>query len=64
VEQSLAMATALVPHIGYDRAAALAKEAWQSGRTVREVAQEQNVLPREQLDAALDLRRQAEPYED
>jgi fumarate hydratase class II len=63
VEQSLAMATALVPHIGYDRAAALAKEAWQSGRTVREVAQEQNVLPREQLDAALDLRRQAKPHE-
>jgi fumarate hydratase, class II len=64
VEQSLAMATALVPHIGYDRAAALAKEAWQSGRTVREVAQEQRVLPQSELDAALDLRRQAEPYED
>jgi fumarate hydratase, class II len=63
VEQSLAMATALVPHIGYDRAAALAKEAWQSGRTVREVALEQRVLPRDQLDAALDPSRQAKPYE-
>jgi fumarate hydratase class II len=63
VEQSLAMATALVPHIGYDRAAALAKQAWESGRTVREVAHEQRVLPRDELDAALDLRRQAKPYE-
>jgi fumarate hydratase class II len=61
VERSLAMVTALVPKIGYDRAAALAKEAWQSGRTVREVAQEQGVLPREELDAALDPRRQAHP---
>ncbi|MEO8026018.1 MAG: aspartate ammonia-lyase, partial [Bryobacteraceae bacterium] len=38
VEQSLAMATALVPNIGYDRAAAIAKEAFETGRTVREVA--------------------------
>ncbi len=63
VEQSLAMATALVPRIGYDRAAAIAKEAWQSGRTVREVAEEQGVLPRAELDAALDPRRQAHPDE-
>jgi fumarate hydratase class II len=63
VERSLAMATALVPRIGYDRAAALAKEAWQSGRTVREVAEEQGVLSREELDAVLDPRRQARPHE-
>jgi len=58
------MATALVPRIGYDRAAALAKEAWQSGRTVREVAQEKGVLPREELDAALDPKRQTHPHEE
>ncbi|HKA13943.1 MAG TPA: class II fumarate hydratase [Myxococcota bacterium] len=63
VEQSLAMATALVPQIGYDRAAALAKEAWESGRTVREVAEEQRVLAREELEAVLDPRRQAHPHE-
>ena len=38
VEQSLAMATALTPEIGYERAAAIAKEAYETGRTVREVA--------------------------
>jgi len=40
VEQSLAMATALAPMIGYEKAAAIAKEAHRSGRTVREVARE------------------------
>jgi fumarate hydratase class II len=38
IERSLALVTALVPAIGYDRAAEIAKEAHQSGRTVREVA--------------------------
>jgi fumarate hydratase class II len=54
VERSLAMVTALVPKIGYDAAAALAKEAMASGRTVREVALERKLLPREDLDAILD----------
>ena len=64
VEQSLAMATPLAPLVGYDRAAAIAKEAWQSGRTVREVAEEQGVLSRDELDRALDPRRQAHPHEE
>ena len=38
VEQNLAICTALAPAIGYDKAAALSKEAFRSGRTVREVA--------------------------
>jgi fumarate hydratase class II len=63
VERSLAMVTALVPKIGYDRAAALAKQAWQSGRTVREVAEEEGVLPRDELDAALDPKRQTHPHD-
>jgi fumarate hydratase class II len=54
VERSLAMVTALVPRIGYDAAAALAKEAMASGRTVREVALEKKVLPARELDAVLD----------
>jgi fumarate hydratase class II len=44
VEQSLAMATALTPEIGYDRAAAIAKEAYETGRKVREVAIEKSGL--------------------
>jgi fumarate hydratase class II len=47
IERSLAMCTALVPEIGYDAAAALAKKAYKTGRTVREVAMEL-----EGLDAA------------
>lgn len=59
VEQSLAMATVLAPEIGYERAAALVKEAWTSGRTVREVAREKSGLPPERLDQLLDPSAQA-----
>jgi fumarate hydratase, class II len=54
VEQSLAMGTALAPEIGYERAAALVKQAYQEGRTVRAVARETRVLPEERLNALLD----------
>jgi fumarate hydratase class II len=59
VEQSLAMCTALVPEIGYEKAAAIAKEAYASGRTVREIAREKTGLTEEQLRELLDPRRQA-----
>ena len=58
VEQSLALATALVPDIGYDRAATLAKEAYASGRTIREVAREKSGIPPDRLDRLLDPRSQ------
>jgi fumarate hydratase class II len=51
--------TALVPEIGYDKAAALAKEAHASGRTVREVAREKSGLSEERLAALLDPAKQA-----
>jgi fumarate hydratase class II len=44
VEKGLAIATGLAPLIGYDAAAAVAKEAAHSGRTIREVAREQTDL--------------------
>ena len=56
VERSLAMVTALAPVIGYDAAAALAKEAHASGRTIRELCEEKNILPKEQLKRLLDAR--------
>jgi fumarate hydratase class II len=56
VERSLALATALAPHIGYDRAAEVAKEAHRSGRTVREVARAWKVLPEDALETVLDPR--------
>jgi fumarate hydratase class II len=60
VERSLAMATALAPRIGYDAAAAIAKEAFATDRTVREVARERSGLPPDELDHLLDPRRQTE----
>jgi fumarate hydratase class II len=61
VEQSLMLATALAPRIGYDAAAALAKEAFQTGRTIRELAREKKLLPEKELDEALDVARMTEP---
>jgi fumarate hydratase, class II len=63
VEQSLSMVTSLNPFIGYEAASALAKEAFKSGKTIRELCIEKNVLPKEQLDEALDARRMTEPQE-
>jgi fumarate hydratase, class II len=54
VERSLAMVTSLVPRIGYDAAAEIAKEAMRTGRTVRELCREKGVLPDAELDEALD----------
>jgi fumarate hydratase class II len=55
-EGTLAVATALNPFIGYDRATAIVKDASASGRTLREVAREHGV-DEETLDKALDLRK-------
>jgi fumarate hydratase class II len=57
IEQSLALATALTPEIGYERAAALAHAAYESGRTIREVAEEQSGIPREKLAELLDPKK-------
>ncbi len=54
VEDNLALATALTPLIGYDAAAAIAQEAYRSGRSVREVALERGVASSERLAALLD----------
>jgi fumarate hydratase class II len=61
LELNLSTCTSLAPKIGYDKAAALSKEAFKTGRTVREVAREQKVLPAEELDRLLDYRKMTEP---
>ncbi|MDX6651290.1 MAG: fumarate hydratase, class [Solirubrobacterales bacterium] len=60
-EATLATATALNPHIGYDRAAEIVKEAAASGRSLREVAREQGV-DEAILDEALDHEKMAKPH--
>ncbi|HUR69610.1 MAG TPA: class II fumarate hydratase [Candidatus Thermoplasmatota archaeon] len=61
VEKSISMATALNPLIGYEKAAAIAKESYQTGRTVREIAYEKSGLTKAQVDEALEPRKQTMP---
>jgi fumarate hydratase class II len=62
VEMSLSMVTALNPLIGYDRAASLVKQAFHTGKTIRELCREQGVLPDATLNEALDPWRMTEPH--
>jgi fumarate hydratase class II len=55
IEKSLALATGLVPRIGYDQAAAVAKRAYDSGQTIREVLTAEAILPKEEIDRLLDI---------
>jgi fumarate hydratase class II len=53
LERSLALATAFVPAIGYDKSASLAKEAFEKNKTIREVALEKQVLPEAEIHKIL-----------
>jgi fumarate hydratase, class II len=57
VENSLMLATALAPEVGYDKAAEISKEAFKNDKTIREVAREQTDLSDEELDEVLDARK-------
>jgi fumarate hydratase class II len=57
VEQGLMLATALAPEVGYDKAAELSKEAYKTGKTIREVAREETDLSENELDRLLDARK-------
>ena len=61
IEQSLAMCTSLAPVIGYDSAAAIAKQAFAEGRTVRQVALEKSGLDEAKLNELLDPKSQTKP---
>jgi fumarate hydratase class II len=60
VEQSMALATALNPAIGYDKASEVAKEAMKSGRTIREVVLEKGYLSEAEADEVLDPAKMTE----
>jgi fumarate hydratase class II len=55
------LVTALAPEIGYDAAAALAKEAFASGRTIRDLARERTSLSETELDRILDPAAMVDP---
>jgi fumarate hydratase class II len=61
VEKSLAMVTSLNPHIGYEKAAKVAKEAFATGKTIRELCREEGILPEATLREALDPWSMTEP---
>jgi fumarate hydratase class II len=61
IEKSLAMCTSLAPVIGYDQAAKIAKRAYETGKTVREMALETSGLDAAKLKELLDPRSQTEP---
>ncbi|CAN5477578.1 aspartate ammonia-lyase [soil metagenome] len=61
LEQSSAMTTPLAPYIGYALAAAIAKEAVATGKTIRELVLEKGVFPEDELDQILDPHELTEP---
>jgi fumarate hydratase, class II len=60
VERSAALATALMPHIGYARAAELSKQSVKEGVLVRELVKREHVLSADEIDEILDLRKMTE----
>ncbi len=60
-ESSLSLVTALNPHIGYAKAAEVAKESLRSGKSLRTIVLEQGLMSSEQLDEVLNLRKMTEP---
>ncbi|MEO7804151.1 MAG: class II fumarate hydratase [Actinomycetota bacterium] len=58
--RSLVTVTALMPLIGYDAAAAVSKQAYATGKSLREIVIEQGLLTPEQVDAALDVNKMTE----
>jgi aspartate ammonia-lyase len=60
VERSAALATALMPHIGYAKAAELSKQSVKEGVLIREMVKRDQLLPADQIDDVLDLRKMTE----
>ena len=60
VERSAALATALAPRIGYAAAAELSKRSVKEGTLIRDMVRNEGLLPPDEIDAVLDLRRMTE----
>lgn len=60
VERSAALATALMPQIGYAAAADISKRSVAEGTLIRELVAKEGILPPDELDAVLDLRKMTE----
>ena len=60
VERSAALATALAPQIGYARAAEISKRSVKEGTLIRDLVRKEGILPEDQIDDVLDLRKMTE----
>ena len=61
VERGLAIVTTLVPYIGYDQAASIAKEAQETGKTIKDISLIRTDIPSDELDKILDAFSMTEP---
>jgi len=61
VENSIGVITAINPHVGYELAASLAKEALKTGKTVRELLLEKNIFTNEELDTIFNVKEMTMP---
>ena len=61
MEQSLANATPLAPIIGYDKAAKISKEAFKTGKTIRQVVKKKKIMSAKKLDKVLNLKKLTKP---
>jgi len=61
VEKSVGVITAINPHVGYETASMVAKEAIETGRSVREICIERGILTAEELDIILNSKEMTKP---
>jgi fumarate hydratase class II len=61
IEKSLALATALTSKIGYDQAARIAKKAYEDGKTIRQIVEEEGLFSKEELKLLFDPRSMSAP---
>ncbi|WP_299032006.1 aspartate ammonia-lyase [uncultured Anaerococcus sp.] len=61
VENSVGIVTAFAPHIGYDKASAIAKESMREGRPIRDLILEKGIMTSDEIDKILDYRKMTKP---
>ena len=61
LDNSVGIVTALLPHIGYEKSAELAREAYTTGKPIREIILEQGILSKKELDHILSPRQMTRP---
>ena len=61
LDNSVGIVTALLPHIGYEKSAELAREAYTTGKPIREIILEQGILSKKELNHILSPRQMTRP---